>query len=117
MIVPNPGINWEGNERTGIKAKIPTRNNKSPTNVKNLRENFFTTTGPKIFNAMPKEVRNFTTEGQAKVLAFKNNLDRYLQYIPDQPHIKGARRAAASNSVIDQIFYRRPSNLCWSFCS
>ena len=74
-------------------------------------------TGPKIFNAMPLEVRNFSCEGQNKMLAFKNNLDKYLSQIPDQPHIPGVRRAAASNSVIDQIFYRRPSKLTWSFCS
>ena len=117
QIVPNPGISWTENERTGIKAKLPVRNNKAPTYVKNLRESYFTMTGPKLFNSMPIEVRNFESEGQNKVLAFKNNLDKYLSLIPDQPHIQGVRRAAASNSITDQIFYKRTSNLSWSFCS
>ena len=115
--VPNPGISWIENDRTGVKAKVPKRDNKLPTHVKNLRENYFTSTGPKLFNAMPLEVRNFNSEGNNKILAFKNNLDKYLSFIPDQPHIKGVRRAASSNSLVDQIFYKRPSNFSWSFCS
>ena len=97
--------------------KLPKRDNKLPTHVKNLREDYFTSTGPKLFNAMPSEVRNFNSEGNNKILAFKNNLDKYLSFIPDQPHIKGVRRAASSNSLVDQIFYKRPSNFSWSFCS
>ena len=118
-LVPNPGITWQENERTGIKAKVPKRDNKASTNIKNLRENFFTTTGPKLFNSMPLEVRNFSTDGENKVLSFKNNLDKYLSFIPDQPHVIGiqSRRPAATNSIMDQIFYRRPSNIKWSFCN
>ena len=87
--------------------------------MKNLRENFFTTTGPKVFNSLPKEVRNFNTNTGDKTLSFKNNLDKYLQFIPDQPHVQGLQslRAAQSNSIIDQISYRTENNLIWSFCS
>ena len=118
-LVPNPGISWQENERTGIKAKVPKRDTKASAKITNLRENFFTTKGPKIFNSLPFEVRNFKTEGENKVLPFKNNLDKYLSYIPDQPHVQGlqSRRSASSNSIIDQISYRRPSNLTWSFCN
>lgn len=117
--VPNPGIQWNENERTGIKAKIPERQREAPTYVKNLRENYFTTFAPKLFNCLPLEVRNFTTEGQNKIFSFKNNLDKYLAHIPDQPNVQGlqSRRAAQSNSIIDQILYRRPSKLLWSYCS
>ena len=119
-LTPNPGIQWKLNGRTGIKAEIPERDKKLPTRIINLRENYFTTFGPKLFNALPREVREFTTDSERdKVLPFKNNLDKYLQYIPDQPHVQGlqSRRAARSNSIIDQITYRKHSDLKWSFCS
>ena len=115
--VPNPGIIWQNNERTGIKAKLPERNNKMKAFINNLRENFFTTTGPKLFNCLPKEVRNFQTESQNQILCFKNNLDKYLTHIPDQPNCQSlqSQRQASSNSIIDQIHYIRPNNLNWSF--
>ena len=118
-VVPNPGIQWKNNERTGIKAVIPERESNTTTKIINIRENFFTTFGPKLFNSLPKEIRSFTTDGENKVLSFKNNLDQYLQFIPDQPHVQGlqSRRGASSNSIIDQIVYRKQSNINWTFCA
>ena len=118
-LVPNPGITWKTNERTGIKANVPERDNKTKAQINNLRENFFTTVGPKIFNSLPKEVRNFNSESQNKVLSFKNNLDKYLSYIPDQPNVPSlqSQRRARSNSIIDQVHYRRTNDLNWSFCT
>ena len=37
---------------------------------------------------------------------YKKELDSYLSTIPDQPTLAGTQRAAESNSLIDQIFYK-----------
>ena len=58
--------------------------------------------GPKLFNSLPQHLRNITNCSKIK---FKAALDKYLEKIPDEPHIIGIRevRHADSNSLVDQI--------------
>ncbi|XP_050691060.1 uncharacterized protein LOC126982828 [Eriocheir sinensis] len=57
---------------------------------------------PKIFNALPKEVRGITG---CSVDRFKAALDRFLRAVPDEPPVPGytAVCRAASNSIPDQV--------------
>ena len=56
--------------------------------------------GAKVFNLLPKYLRN---EDSGDFLLFKNHLDIFLATVPDQPTATGLARAAASNSLLDQI--------------
>ena len=60
--------------------------------------------GARLFNAMPKELRNLTGCSKEK---FKSELDKILLTIPDEPQIRGytAYRRADSNSVLDMIVH------------
>ena len=58
--------------------------------------------GPKLFNSLPKEIRNIT---KCTKEVFKKLLDKFLATIPDEPHIIGATppRLADTNTLFDQI--------------
>ena len=56
--------------------------------------------GALLFNLLPKSLRN---ENSGDSLLFKNHLDIFLARIPDQPTTPGLARAAASNSLVDQV--------------
>ena len=61
----------------------------------------------RLFNALPKSIRNITSP--TSVNSFKNSLDKFLKSIPDEPSVPSyvCQRPANSNSIIDQIHYRR----------
>ena len=56
--------------------------------------------GAHLFNLLPKSLRN---ENSADFPLFKNHLDIFLKNIPDQPTTPGLGRAAATNSLLDQV--------------
>ena len=66
------------------------------------REESFQTAGPKLFNCLPKSIRNLRGIG---VEEFKENLDLFLMTVPDEPKIGGAMplNCEKSNSVIHQV--------------
>ena len=83
--------------RYAVPAAIP-RN--APTKVKKARERMINVHGTKLFNILPKSLRN---EDSGDFLLFKNHLDIFLSQIPDQPTVAGLGRAAQTNSLIDQV--------------
>ena len=98
--VPDCGV-YEAtgmSERLGRKCKIPALKPK----VRIKRDNSFQVAGPKLFNAMPKEVRNISCCG---VEDFKKKLDSYLNTIPDEPKIGGLmpQNCYQSNSILYQV--------------
>ena len=106
--VPNFGISFTENERTGKKVVIP-QIKKTNGYLQHLRENSLSVHGGKLFNILPKEIRNLE---KCSVEHFKENLDNYLSNIPDEPNIPGSEftpraidmfTGRASNSLIDQI--------------
>ena len=105
-IVPNPGINFGEIGRTGIKARIPNYN-REPNWIQSLRYDSFNYIGPKLFNLLPNELNNFEApEGTRDIISsFKNKLDKFLSRFPDEPTVYGLRRAANSNSLLDQQYY------------
>ena len=80
-----------------MPANIP-RN--APSRVKVARERSLGVHGVHLFNLMPKSLRN---ENSGDFPLFKNHLDIFLSRIPDQPTTTGLTRAAATNSLLDQV--------------
>ena len=72
----------------------------SPNNTK-LWDSTLTIQGAKLFNAMPKNIRNLKN---IPVEKFKNELDTYLKTVPDEPQIRGYTgcRRVDSNSILDK---------------
>ena len=108
-IVPNPGVQFKTNERTGVKAELPLIKANTPAYMKNMRMNSFGYLGPRLFNVLPVYLRNFepTTATTNIIFAFKKQLDNFLAKIPDEPTDYGHPRQANTNSIIDQINYKR----------
>ena len=86
-------------DRRGRTCIIPPLNTRSPAAISSLIEQSFPVGGPRLFNAMPADLRNF----DGSLEAFKIKLDKYLQKIPDQPCLAGYQQSAASNSIICQL--------------
>ena len=105
-LVPNFSANKvqvKISERRGRLCVIPpVTSSHCPSVVKNAREASFPIRGPRIFNSLPKHIRNISG---VSVDAFKHKLDKFLRSVPDKPTVDGycGMRAAASNSLIDVI--------------
>ena len=96
---PNPGILAYEDEHKGRLGHIPFSKYKK-------RIDPFQLSGPKLFNSLPKEVRNF----KGDLNLFKEQLDTFLTNIPDEPKGIGLIPRATdialsrpSNSLINQI--------------
>ena len=90
------------NDRRGRLMVLAPLCNQAPTAVKNARESSLQVRGAKLFNSIPRDIRD-TMTGTTEM--FKNRLDDWLSRIPDQPTIPGRQRAASSNSLLDQVQY------------
>ena len=108
-LVPNIGIDFKTNDRTGTRAIVPVLNTLTPSLIKRLKYDLLSFKGPRIFNILPYEIRSYKPSKLSNdiILGFKNVLDRFLQTVPDQPTIYGLNRPANSNSIIDQIPYSK----------
>ena len=80
--------------------KVSTLCNSAPTSVRRARESSLQVKGAQLFNVIPRALRDIET---GAVDQFKVRLDEWLSTIPDQPTIQGRQRAAASNSLLDQV--------------
>ena len=78
----------------------------SKNQTSKLRDCTLSVQGAKLFNVMPKSIRNLKNTPTEK---FKNALDTHLKLIPDEPQIHGYTgcRRANSNSILDM------KNICW----
>ena len=72
----------------------------APARVRNAREATLGVKGARIYNLLPAWIR---TISGVSVDRFKSELDRFLAGIPDQPTVPGRGRAAATNSLVDQL--------------
>ena len=84
-LVPNFGINTSVNLRTGRFCVVPHVRSSTHRRVQSLRFASLSVNGPRLFNSMPKNVRNIN--GCATDV-FKSALDRYLKSVPDEPRVK-----------------------------
>ena len=88
-------------ERTGRKCKRRALSSRAPGRIKALLAASLGFEGPRIFNSLPKHVRNTTG---CTVEKFKTSLDKFLATLPDEPPVPSytANCRAASNSIPDQ---------------
>ena len=88
------------NPRLGRLVDLPPLSQGSPASVRQAQESSLRVKGAKLFNIIPRELRGLDC---VTVDTFKARLDAWLATIPDQPSIPGRQRAAASNSLLDQV--------------
>ena len=85
-VVPNCGVELaQPNERLGRKCKVPKLVQKGRQVIQTLREQGFQVNGVRLFNSLPKTLRNMNTNQDD----FKSELDKFLSKIPDQPRLGG----------------------------
>ena len=99
-LVETQSNQWQWSDRRG---RLATPNNipqNAPSMVKRARERSLGVHGARLFNILPKHLRN---ENSKDFPLFKNHLDLFLALVPDQPTTTGLSRAAATNSLLDQV--------------
>ena len=101
-LVPNCGLSFQENSRTGIRAVVPILKTNLPSNIRRLRSNSFTHVAPLLYNLLPTYMRRLFVE-KDPLSTFKRELDILLSTVPDEPTIPGLTRCAKSNSLIHQM--------------
>ena len=88
--------------RYGRLCHVPSLKSSVSNKLQSLRDSSFCVNGPNLFNSLPSRIRNLSKVGLSK---FKNELDKFLKTIADEPLSKGytAGRRAASNSLLHMI--------------
>ena len=86
--------------RRGRECEVAEIVRTAPAAVRRARENGLAVKGAKMFNLLPPEIRNTTSD---KVEHFKSKLDKFLSEVPDEPTIAGSPRAAKTNCLLHQI--------------
>ena len=82
-----------------------------PTNrnpAQSLQENGLTVFGPRLYNSLPKYLRDIESVRTEK---FKFELDKFLELIPDQPKMPNYVPALGSNSILDQLTHLRAQGI------
>ena len=81
---PNCGVEVaQENARLGRKCKIPQIVQNGRKAIQTLREQSFQTDGARLFNCLPKKLREIKKDQDL----FKFELDKFLSSIPDQPRV------------------------------
>ena len=99
-LVTGYSLPFQHSERRGLVVTVPAMAMHSPPAVRKAREASLQVKGARLFNLVPKEIRNMSG---ISVDNFKSGLDAWLTRIPDQPTVPGRQRAALTNSLIDQV--------------
>ena len=104
-LVPNLEVNeirCTESSRNGRMCIIPSMAKRTSTHLTNIREGSFCIDGTRLFNSVPKEIRDLTGVGVPK---FKEKLDEFLSAVPDEPQCCGytADRRAESNSLLHMV--------------
>ena len=102
-LVKGYNASFSYNERRGNQMILAPLKNSAPASVKKAREASLQVKGAKLFNLIPKELR----DGGINVDRLKADLDDWLKTIPDEPTSPGRQRAAESNSLLHQVAYRQ----------
>ena len=101
--VPNCGVvEAPENERLGRRVTIPSLRPGGRRAAQTLREQSFQINGARLFNSLPKKIREIKKNQED----FKEALDQHLARIPDQPRMGGLVPAA-----IDQLTGRQSNSL------
>jgi hypothetical protein len=92
-------IRWQCSDRRGRYALPAPLARGAPAAVRRARESSLAVRGARLFNLLPASLRNQAGSFDT----FKTHLDIFLSEVPDQPTVPGLARAAATNSLLDQI--------------
>ena len=109
-LVPNCGVQLSPyNERRGRSVAVPNLNRNGRKYIQTLREQSFQINGARLFNTLPKDIRNMNICQED----FKAALDKYLSSVPDQP-----RLCSLVPQATDQLTGRLSNSLlAWSHIS
>ena len=108
-LAPNCGVELaQPSERLGRRCAVPPLLPGGRAAIQTLREHSFQIQGPRLFNVLPKKIREMRTSQDD----FKEALDLFLMTQPDQPRMGGLVPAA-----VDQVTGRQSNSLlawaCW----
>ena len=97
----NTPINAKWHPRRGRACVVPPLATTAPKYIQSTRFSSFAYRGPRLFNTMPREVKDMTG---CTVEMFKTAVDRALAQVPDEPLAPGLtqQRRAESNSLLHQ---------------
>ena len=101
-MVPSLNLEIKNDPRFGTKIKIPKLSGKI-SSVRSIRERTVNINGARIFNSMPRIIRDYNGDFPG----FKSLVDIYLMEIPDCPIVEGYTSHNLdngnnpSNSIID----------------
>ena len=101
-LVPNCGLSFTTNARTGIHVEVPLTSRSYPASLRKAKEASFNIIAPKLFNLLPSTMR-VIYPNRGALDCFKRHLDHLLQNVPDQPTINGLQRLTKSNSLLYQM--------------
>ena len=89
-------------QRNGRTIELPSVVTQCPGAVKKMRACSLILHGGKLFNCLPKNLRNYSN---CSSLEFKTRLDSFLSSIPDEPLVVGytQNRSSDSNSLISLV--------------
>lgn len=72
-----------------------------------IRDRSFITFGPRLFNCLPCDIRQF----EGSLMTFKRKVDKFLADVEDKPPLPGYVNAAAGNNIVQQTAHARALNL------
>ena len=104
--VPNVssiGITTRNHPRLGVMC-VPPKVNIRAGRLTTIRHHSLSVVGPGLYKSLPGYIGNLNT---VSAEIFKNRLDEFLKYVPDQPNLDHYRTAAESNSIEDQLRFMR----------
>jgi hypothetical protein len=85
--------------RLGRMCRIPALNNRALASAQTMKEASFAVRGPRLFNCLPKDLR----DARCSLDRFKAALDRFLRGVPDLPSLPHYPQVAVGNSVSEQL--------------
>ncbi|KAK3881354.1 hypothetical protein Pcinc_014199 [Petrolisthes cinctipes] len=94
------------NQRNGRKCVRKIAPSQAPARIKSLLSSSLPYNGPRIFNCLPRRIRDLTG---CSVDSFKTQLDSVLRTVPDEPPVPGYTSLcrAVTNSLPDQVDLQR----------
>ena len=102
-LAPNCGVELaQTNERQGRRCAVPRLLPGGRAAIQTLREQSFQVDGPRLFNALPKSIRELKGSQEE----FKEALDTFLMTVPDHP-----RMGSQVPEAVDQRTGRQSNSL------
>ena len=94
------------NSRYGLLCRRPPPI-RGAASLVTLRENSFAVQGPRLFNCVSREIREY----EGSLDGFKRNLDNFLREVPDKPSLPHYAQSVRSNTLVDQVAQLRLENM------